>query len=193
MLLGHHADTDSALAGPAAAASERLMAANDPKARKPLPEAQAESAVEEVRRVVEGEIGRVRSLRAVAADPDELRRDAVKASYVDTSEEAKLRHRYEAAHERSVRRSIEQLLTLDRSGADLPDPAEADPEPAPAESEAPIPDPEPEVPAPVKSAPGSVGADGRGPTPARPASTPNVVPDPPSRPTPPPPGAGSTP
>ncbi len=59
-------------------------------------------------------------------DPAELRACAVAAAYCDGSEEGKLRHRYEMAIDRSLRATIQQLIALEKSGADLP---EDDPQP----------------------------------------------------------------
>ncbi len=52
-------------------------------------------------------------------DPAELRACAVAAAYCDGSEEGKLRHRYEMAIDRSLRATIQQLIALEKSGADL--------------------------------------------------------------------------
>ncbi len=52
-------------------------------------------------------------------DPAELRSRAVAAAYCDGSEEGKLRHRYEMAIDRSLRATIQQLIALEKSGADL--------------------------------------------------------------------------
>ncbi len=95
--------------------------------------------------------------------------------------EAQLRHRYEMALDRSLRGTIYQLIALDRSGADLPEPAHAAETAAvpggpaaAAEVEAPPGDPAPAgspPPAPEPSAPGSLGA-------GEPGSIPGAVADP---------------
>ena len=48
-----------------------------------------------------------------------IRQRAVDAALVDDSPEARLLHRYEMAHDRSLRSTINQLIALDKSGADL--------------------------------------------------------------------------
>jgi hypothetical protein len=52
-------------------------------------------------------------------EPADLRRRAVAAAYADGTEEGKLRHRYEMAIDRSLRATIQQLIMLEKSGADL--------------------------------------------------------------------------
>ena len=59
-----------------------------------------------------------------------IRRRSIDWRARPTSKEAQLLHRYERAHEESLRAAIRLLLTLERSGADLPEPPEADPEAA---------------------------------------------------------------
>src|SRR5439155_1540578 len=115
-------------------ASSRLLRSNvatPGRDRLPLPEAEAAAAFEEVRRTVESEVARLRDLRGRALDPSDERRRAMEAAAADTSKESMLRHRYEMAHEQSLRSAIRQLLALEKSGADLPDEPEPEPEPEP--------------------------------------------------------------
>src|SRR5206468_6111105 len=110
--------------------SSRLLHASGPgpsgKAL-PLSEADATSAFAAVRATVESEVARLNELRGRAPDRSEDRRRAMAAAACDTSKEAQLMHRYEMAHERSLRAAIRQLLELHKSGADLAG-AEADAE-----------------------------------------------------------------
>ncbi len=122
ILLGHRTDAVAMEAGPVPFASGRLLGAHVPGlCGKPVPLAAAEAgaAFAAVRAKVESEVARLRDLRAWAADPSEGRRRAMEAAATDTSKEAQLRHRYEMAHEKSLRSSIRGLLALEKSGADL--------------------------------------------------------------------------
>ena len=183
LLHGRRADADPDLVGPAALASARLIAALDGKR---MPKAEAEEAAEALRAAVAEAIERLRALRARALDPETLRRWAVEAAHAEASGEDQLRHRYEMAIERSLRSTIKQLLDLDRSGADLPEPAE--PEPLPDTPVVPEPEPTPPDPAPAgpappaseSTAPGSVGARGLGSDPT-PGAAPDGAPRPPAR------------
>ncbi len=65
------------------------------------------------------QVARLRELRSQKPDPADLRARAVAAAYCDGSEEGKLRHRYEMAIDRSLRATIQQLIMLEKSGADL--------------------------------------------------------------------------
>ena len=91
----------------------------------------------------------------------------MEAAATDTSKEAQLRHRYEMAHEKSLRSAIRGLLALEKSRrADLAgrDAADPGPEPvAPAESppEAPGNLPKSDSPGPVAS-PAAIGHGGFG-------------------------------
>ncbi len=76
---------------------------------------------------------------------------AVAAAYCDGSEEGKLRHRYEMAIDRGLRATIQQLVMLEKSGADLPD---DDPQPHDTERDTKITPASPE--SPTAAAPGSV-------------------------------------
>ena len=137
ILLGHRADAVSLEAGPVPFASARLLGAHVPGLDgRPvlLKAAEAEAAFEAVRAKVESEVARLRELRRWAADPSEGRRQAMEAAATDTSKEAQLRHRYEMAHEQSLRSSIRGLLALEKSGADLPEPSEDAAPEAPAEA-----------------------------------------------------------
>ena len=79
-------------------------------------------------------MARLRERRGQVPDLAGERRRAMAAAACDTSKEAQLMHRYEMAHERSLRAAIRQLLELHRSGADLAE-AEPEPEPEPAPAE----------------------------------------------------------
>ncbi|HWE38812.1 MAG TPA: hypothetical protein VG406_19845 [Isosphaeraceae bacterium] len=130
LLLGRRPDDDPSLAGPVPRASSRLLAANSAEyaARPglgfcvvvhPLPGPEHGAAAEALRRSVAEQLEGLREQRRMAPEPDDLRRRAVAAAYVDGSEEGKLRHRYEMAIDRSLRATIQQLMMLERSGADL--------------------------------------------------------------------------
>ncbi len=62
--------------------------------------------------------------RRHAPDHSGDRRRAAEAASGDMTAEAQLRHRYEMALDRSLRGTIYQLIALDRSGTDLPEPAQ---------------------------------------------------------------------
>jgi hypothetical protein len=134
VLMGYRANAVAIESGPVHVASSRLLHSHVPGPGGrvlPLSEADACAAFEEVRRTVESELARLRDLRERAPDPSEGRRRAMMAAAADTSREALLMHRYEMAHEASLRAAIRQLLALERSGADLPDPPEDEPEAPP--------------------------------------------------------------
>ncbi len=134
ILLGHRADAVAMEAGPVPFASGRLLSVHVPAPggrTVPLAAAEAGAAFEAVRAKVESEVARLRDLRQHVADPSEGRRQAMEAAATDTSKEAQLRHRYEMAHEKSLRWALRQLTALEKSGADLPEPSEAEPETRP--------------------------------------------------------------
>ncbi len=116
-LLGHLPDADPGRAGPAALASARLLIASDPD-EEPLAEADARRAVAAILRASESERRRLRALRARLEDPSDLRRRAIHVACVDDSKQAVLQHRYEMAHDRSLRATLKELRTLAKSGAD---------------------------------------------------------------------------
>jgi hypothetical protein len=95
--------------------------------------------------------------RAEVGDPDVLRRQAADAAIDTTSLEMHLRHRYEMAHDNSLRATVNQLMALEKSGADLVE-VEAYPvsEAKDTSCEG------PSEPAAEVAAPGSVGAMGVG-------------------------------
>ena len=176
LLLGHPRVGGLYEAGPLPQASARLLRSHAPGA-KPLPAGEAEESIAGLRRLAAGAMDRLRELRQHAPDPSADRRRAMEAASADTSKEAQLRHRYEMAHEQSLRSAIRGLLALEKSGADLAgrDAADPGPEPvAPAGSPAEAPSPEVDSPGPVASpaasAPGSVGAGAPGSNPSRPAA-----------------------
>ena len=181
LLLGHPRVGGLYEAGPLPQASARLLRSHAPGA-KPLPAGEAEGSVAGLRRLAAGAMDRLRELRRHAPDPSADRRRAMEAAGGDTSKEAQLRHRYEMAHEQSLRSAIRGLLALEKSGADLAgrDAADPGPEPvAPAGSPGEAPSPEVDssgpVASPAASAPGSVGAGAPGSNPGRPA-TPSPAP-----------------
>ncbi len=124
-LLGHTAG--SAPEGlEAARASLALLAADDPAAT-------AEAAAT-LRATCAERIAELRRERSGFWDPAVLRKRTIDAAAAPLSREAQLMHRYEVAHEKSLYAAIRGLLTLEKSGADLPDP---EPEAPPAEAAAP--------------------------------------------------------
>ena len=94
-----------------------LLAAADPAAT-------AEAATE-LRAFCIERVAELRRERSVFWDPPVIRRRAIDLACAPTSKEAQLLHRYEVAHETSLRAAIRGLLTLEKSGADLPDEPEA--------------------------------------------------------------------
>ncbi len=88
-------------------------------------------------------MARLRERRNDAPDPAPDRRRAMEAATADTSHELRLVHRYEMDHERSLRWALRQLMALEKSGADLPEPVEAE---VPAKMEAEAGPDEPEKP-----------------------------------------------
>ena len=119
-LLGHPAGSDPQ-GLEVARTSLALLAAADPDAAATL------------RAFCLGQAAEIRRERSGFWDPSVLRRRSIDLACAPTSKEAQLLHRYERAHEESLRAAIRLLLTLERSGADLPEPPEAAPE---AEAEA---------------------------------------------------------
>jgi len=78
----------------------------------------------------------LRRERAGFWDPPVLRQRMVDAACAAVTKEAQLMHRYEMAHEQSLRSSLRQLMALERSGADLPEEPESAPEAVAAPAEA---------------------------------------------------------
>ncbi len=173
ILLGHPHGTPLFTAGAVPIASARLLAARKPGVR-PLPKGEAEETVAALRRTAAEAIDRLRDLRRHAPDTSGDRRRAAEAASGDMTAEAQLRHRYEMALDRSLRGTIYQLLALERSGADLPEPAMAAGTAAVPAGPAPEPGTEVEAPETVASteaaAPGSVGAGEPGSDPRRSAA-----------------------
>ncbi len=156
LLLGHPDGTDLITAGPLPIASARLLAARKPGVR-PLPAGEAEEPVAGLRRLAAQAIDRLRDLRRDAPDHSGDRRRSAEAASGDVTAEAVLRHRYEMALDRSLRATIYQLLALERSGADLP-------EPAPAAGTAAVPDGPPPAPGTeVEAAPADPASTGSPP------------------------------
>ncbi len=85
----------------------------------PLPEEERAAAVELLKRAVAEKVAPAPRAPRHDARPGRIARRAVAAAYCDGSEEGKLRHRYEMAIDRSLRATIQQLIALEKSGADL--------------------------------------------------------------------------
>jgi hypothetical protein len=165
-LLGRRDADDPAGAGEMPRASARLLAANVPgTGTDPLPADGREEAAEGLRRLVAEQLRRLEALRREAGDSVVLRRRAVDAALADVSEAEQLRHRYAMAHDRSLRATINQLMALERSGADLAEVSEAEPDPEVDTGDAST-EPAPSEGA-TADAPGSLGAGDLGPVPTR--------------------------
>ena len=128
-LLGHPAGSDPQ-GLEAARASLTLLRANGAGAGAPVP-SEVAGAAAAVRAVCAERSAELRRERSGFWDPPVLHLRMVDAACAPTSKEAQLMHRYEMAHEKSLRSALRQLLTLERSGADLPDEPEPEPEPEP--------------------------------------------------------------
>ncbi len=171
----HRLDENPYNAGPIPKASARLLAANNAEFADnpcfdyghcvfvvPLPEEERAAAVELLKRAVAEKVAAAPRAPRHDARPGRVARRAVAAAYCDGSEEGKLRHRYEMAIDRSLRATIQQLIALEKSGADLGgaesqvDDDKVDTPDEPAESEAS-----------EAVAPGSVGAGEVGSVPSR--------------------------
>ncbi len=122
VLLGHQPDADPAAAGPMPLASARLLLANIPNAftlaAGPLAGDAAEDAIAELLGLADDARAELRKLRKRLDDPATVRRRAIAAACVDDSKQAVLQHRYEMAHDRSLRATLKELRTLAKSGAD---------------------------------------------------------------------------
>ncbi len=175
LVTSHRLDEYPHNAGPIPRASARLLAANNAEfAERPVLRLRplrgrlpaARGGARGGRRAAEACGGREGRPAPGAprhdARPGGVARRAVAAAYCDGSEEGKLRHRYEMAIDRSLRATIQQLIALEKSGADLGgsesqvDDTKLDTPDEPAESEAS-----------EAVAPGSVGAGEVGSVPSR--------------------------
>jgi hypothetical protein len=116
-LLGHKAGSEPQDLE-IARTSLALLAAHDPAAAASLRACCAERIAE------------LRVERIGFWDPAVLRRRAIDLACASTNKEAQLLHRYEKEHEKSLNAAIRNLLALEKSGADLPDPPEPESEPA---------------------------------------------------------------
>ena len=125
-LLGHPPGTNLFHAGDLATASARLLAARRPGI-PPLPAGEAEATVASLRRKASEAIDQLREARRELPDRSRDRQWAMEAASADTSAEARLRHRYEMEHEKSLYAALRELRALAKSGLDLPD----EPEPGP--------------------------------------------------------------
>jgi hypothetical protein len=120
LLLGRRPEAGPIVAGPEAVASSRLLAANDRESPEPMPDDEALDAVAALRRLVAKELRDLRGRRREAEPPAEARLRAVATASAEAtaSKAEQLRHRYEMAHERSLRAAIKDLAALEKSGAD---------------------------------------------------------------------------
>ena len=84
-----------------------------------------------LRRKASEAIDQLREARRELPDRSRDRRHAMEAASADTSAEARLRHRYEMEHEKSLYAALRELRALAKSGLDLPDEPEAGSEPDP--------------------------------------------------------------
>lgn len=75
-----------------------------------------------------------------------IRQRAIDAALVDDTPEGRLLHRYEMAHDRSLRSTINQLIALDRSGADLAGAEDDEDDPSETLATTIVASPEPEAP-----------------------------------------------
>ncbi len=130
ILLGHPHGTPLFTAGAVPIASARLLAARKPGV-PPLPAGEAEETVAALRRTAAEAMARLRERRNDVPDPAPARRRAKEPATADTSHELRLVHRYEMDHERSLRWALRQLMSLEKSGADLRDEPESEPAAAP--------------------------------------------------------------
>jgi hypothetical protein len=124
-LLGHFAEAEPAAAGPLAADSHRLAVANARRVKRAgrdadLPAAEAAALVAPLRAGIDRELAALRALRrGPSASPAG---DAVEdgdLKFPGVSRKVMLLHRYEMAHERSLRASIKDLVALGKARPDL--------------------------------------------------------------------------
>ena len=122
VLLGHDPEHDPEECGPMLGVSYYLLASNDPEVCEledgPYTPEEAAEAVSDLLELIDDAFVELRKLRARFVDPSVIRQRAIDAALVDDSAEARLLHRYEMAHDRSLRSTINQLIALDKSGAD---------------------------------------------------------------------------
>ncbi|HEY2156886.1 MAG TPA: hypothetical protein VGH33_14740, partial [Isosphaeraceae bacterium] len=119
-LLGQQADAESAEVGPLAEASRRLIESNNCQTiagTMSVDESEADAAL--IRAAIAPQREALwalhRTLSAAPAEPD----GDGGLKFVNVSPEIMLLHRYEMAHERSLRAAVKDLVALERSGADL--------------------------------------------------------------------------
>ena len=170
VLLGHDPERDPSECGPMLHVSYCLLASNDPEVCEledgPYTPEAAAGAVADLLELIDDAFVELRKLRARFVDPSVIRQRAIDAALVDDTAEARLLHRYEMAHDRSLRSTINQLIALDKSGADLAEIEEDDEEVAvipPVAADEPVAPSEPEAqesPAPSEPEAGaSAGSD----------------------------------
>jgi hypothetical protein len=119
-LLGLDDDADPAGFGPLAADSRRLALDNklredDDEDPALMPRAEVAGTESRIRRGIGRELAALREHRRGLVAPPGL---AAGLKFVNVSPEVMLLHRYEMAHERSLRAAIKDLAALARSGAD---------------------------------------------------------------------------
>jgi hypothetical protein len=121
-LLGHLPDADPAGFGPLAADSRRLAHDNrlryeDDEDPGLMPYSESAGVVSRIHKGIALERLALRDhRRKLAAQPVE---STAEMKFVGVTPEIMLLHRYEMAHERSLRAAIRDLVALEKSGADL--------------------------------------------------------------------------
>ncbi len=119
-LLGHTFDADPAAAGPLAEASHRLFRDGRRRVEEDKPEGlmtdgEIDEVIEELRGAVAGEIKTLKALRKGLVAPAERAEAAADAKFTGVTPELMLMHRYEMAHERSLRAAIKDLVALEKA------------------------------------------------------------------------------
>jgi len=127
-LLGHPRDADAGDADveDAAMDSWRLLAWNNPDLAPEsdagdLTDAQADATAEALRGFIDDRLAALVEDLAGFPDPSLVRDRIAQAAAVDASPEGRALLRYEGQHDRSFRATLNQLIQLTRTGADLAD------------------------------------------------------------------------
>jgi hypothetical protein len=122
-LMGFHPDADCEDIGPIATSSFRLVITNDPTEGEhddgPLLEQEARAAANELIGHCEAKVDELTELLAASRDPDIARFRYADEVGMDLSDAGKHIHRYETTLDRMLRRTIGQLIQLEKTGADL--------------------------------------------------------------------------
>ncbi len=123
-LLGHVYDSDPAAAGPLAEASHRLFRDGRRRVEEDKPEGlmtdgEIDEVIEELRGAVAGEIKTLKALRKGLLAPAERAEAVADAKFTGVTPELMLMHRYEMAHERSLRAAIKDLVALEKARPEL--------------------------------------------------------------------------